>query len=142
MKFISRIIPHNNNVLTKIKRNIIIKAVLKKDKNDFTYYDIVAINGLDNHLLKLFYNNTFIFTDVTTAAEKSFIENDLLRDKDTVYNLYMDLDIIINNFEKNKAYMNGTIYRIKVANDFINNGFKPLSYKEDYSQYPAKKLYW
>ncbi len=73
MKFISRIVPHNNNVLTKINRNITIQAVLKKDKNDFTYYDIVAVNGLNNHLLKLFHNNTFIFTDVTTAAEKSFI---------------------------------------------------------------------
>lgn len=81
MKFISRIVPHNNDILTKINRNIIIQAVLKKDKNDFTYYDIVSINGLNNHLLKLFHNNNFIFTDVTTAAEKSFIENDLLEMK-------------------------------------------------------------
>lgn len=35
MKFISRIVPHNNDILTKINRNIIIQAVLKKDKNDF-----------------------------------------------------------------------------------------------------------
>lgn len=142
MKFISRIVPHNNDILTKINRNIIIQAVLKKDKNDFTYYDIVSINGLNNHLLKLFHNSTFVFTDVTTVAEKSFIENDLLRDKNTVYNLYMDLDIIINNFENNKAYMHGTIYRIRRANNLINNGFKPLSYKADYSKYPTKKLYW
>ena len=142
MKFISRIVPHNNDILTKINRNIIIQAVLKKDKNEFTYYDIVSINGLNNHLLKLFHNNNFIFTDVTTAAEKSFIENDLLRDENTVYNLYMDLDIIINNFENNKAYMHGTIYRIRRANSLINNGFKPLSYKTDYSKYPTKKLYW
>lgn len=110
MKFISRIVPYNNNVLTRINRNIIIQAVLKNDKNDFTYYDIVSVNGLNNHLLKLFYNNNFIFTNVTTAVEKSFIKNDLLRDENTVYNLYMDLDIIINNFENNKAYMYGTIY--------------------------------
>ena len=142
MKLISRIVPYNNNVLTKINRNIIIQAVLKKDKNDFTYYDIVSINGLNNHLLKLFFNNNFIFTDVTIAAEKSFIENDLLRDENTVYNLYMDLDIIINNFENNKAYMHGTIYRIRRANNLINNGFKPLSYKTNYSKYPTKKLYW
>ena len=142
MKFISRIVPHNNDILTKINRNIIIQAVLKKDKNDFTYYDIVSINGLNNHLLKLFHNSTFVFTDVTTAAEKSFIENDLLRDENTVYNLYMDLDIIINNFENNKAYMHGTIYRIRRVNSLINNGFKPLSYKTDYSKYPTKKLYW
>ncbi len=54
----------------------------------------------------------------------------------------MDLDIIINNFENNKAYMHGTIYRIRRANSLINNGFKPLSYKADYSKYPTKKLYW
>lgn len=142
MKFISRIVPHNNDILTKINRNIIIQAVLKKDKNDFIYYDIISINGLNNHLLKLFLNSTFVFTDVTTAAENSFIENDLLRDKNIVYNLYMDLDIIINNFENNKAYMHGTIYRIRRANSLINNGFKPLSYKAGYSKYPTKKLYW
>lgn len=61
MKFISRIVPHNNDILTKINRNIIIQAVLKKDKNDFTYYDIVSINGLNNHLLKLFHNSNFCF---------------------------------------------------------------------------------
>ena len=49
---------------------------------------------------------------------------------------------VINNFENNKAYMHGTIYRIRRANNLINNGFKPLSYKTNYSKYPTKKLYW
>lgn len=139
----------NNNSLTEknkeivphyihTKRKVVFRTRRIVDKNNNVVYEIISINGLNDHLMKLFNNTNIIFTNITRAAEMSIVENAKLREND-FYTLYIDLDIFENNWTC-FGDIYATIYRIKKTDNSNVNGFKPLTYRTN-TLY-GKKICW